>query len=627
MIVQRPATEIQASAHRRDDAEDGTGHDRNWFDRLMENEIIRQLPNHLRQYVVDQNHGAYTAADHAVWRYVLRQSCSFLKDHAHRIYLDGLARTGLRIDAIPSIEEMNQILSRIGWAAVPVNGFIPPSAFMEFQAHRTLVIAADMRQLNHIEYTPSPDIIHEAAGHAPIIADPQYAEYLRLFGQVGSKAMSSKKDYELYEAIRRLSILKESPGADPQEIEAANRDLLDKQRNLGEPSEMALLTRLHWWTVEYGLIGEMANPRLYGAALLSSIGESASCLSDEVKKIPYSLDALNYPFDITTKQPQLFVTPNFPYLNEVLTEFADTMSFSRGGCAGLNTAVDCGNTATAVYSSGLEVSGTFAEVLCDEWRRPILLRTTGPTALAVEGREISGCGKSRFPAGFVSPIGMMRHSTTPLESLSDGELASLGIATNADLRLDYDSGIAVTGRLERINRVGDNVVSLTVDRCRIGFNDNPLVELSDQPLEIAVGERIVSVYAGAADKDAFEQPSRVSNRRTIKVCYTEQQQRLHDLYQQIRQQREGEMNEEVLTGIAREVERDHPDDWLALMEILELLERHDSNAGLAFHIRQKLSARAATEQQYEKLIADGLRLIDTNELAGIDEQNKKERTT
>jgi phenylalanine-4-hydroxylase len=78
---------------------------------------------------------------------------------------------------------------------------------MEFQAYNVLVIASDIRQLEHIEYT-APDIIHEGAGHAPIIANPEYAEYLRRFGEIGCKAISSDTDYQMYEAIRLLSIVK-----------------------------------------------------------------------------------------------------------------------------------------------------------------------------------------------------------------------------------------------------------------------------------------------------------------------------------------------------------------------------------------------------------------------------------
>lgn len=105
---------------------------------------------------------------------------------------------------------MNRILREIGWAAVAVDGFIPTAAFLEFQAYKVLVIAQDIRQVDHISYTPAPDIIHESAGHAPIIANPEYAEYLRRFGEIGCKAISSASDFELYEALRHLSIVKES---------------------------------------------------------------------------------------------------------------------------------------------------------------------------------------------------------------------------------------------------------------------------------------------------------------------------------------------------------------------------------------------------------------------------------
>jgi phenylalanine-4-hydroxylase len=233
------------------------------------NENVNRLPVHLRKYIVEQNYQKYTAVDHAVWRYIMRLNYDFLKRTAHKSYLDGLLGTGISIERIPKIDEMNEILSKIGWGAVCVDGFIPPAAFMEFQAYKVLVIAADMRNINHIEYTPAPDIVHEAAGHAPIIVDHAYAEYLRLFGEIGSKAISSKRDNDLYEAVRKLSILKEKSGTAGEEIKKAEQELFDISNDMGKPSEMARLRNLHWWTVEYGLIGELNNPQIYGAGLLS----------------------------------------------------------------------------------------------------------------------------------------------------------------------------------------------------------------------------------------------------------------------------------------------------------------------------------------------------------------------
>src|SRR5690606_175231 len=246
------------------------------------NYILDRLPEHLKQYIKPQDYTGYSAIDQAVWRYVMRKNVDYLGRVAHKSYLDGLKKTGISVEHIPNMYGMNRILKEIGWAAIAVDGFIPPSAFMEFQAYNILVIASDIRQLENIEYTPAPDIIHEGAGHAPIIANREYAEYLRRFGEIGCKAISSGKDYELYEAVRHLSIIKEAEGTSITLIEKAEKAIEDIQQNMGEPSEMALIRNLHWWTVEYGLIGGLDRPKIYGAGLLSSIGESAWCLTDEV---------------------------------------------------------------------------------------------------------------------------------------------------------------------------------------------------------------------------------------------------------------------------------------------------------------------------------------------------------
>jgi len=89
---------------------------------------------------------------------------------------------------------MNDIWQKIEWGAVAVDGFIPPAAFMEFQAYKVLVIACDMRQIHHIEYTPAPDIVHGAAGHAPIIVDRGILKlFAGVFGEIGAKAMCPGK--------------------------------------------------------------------------------------------------------------------------------------------------------------------------------------------------------------------------------------------------------------------------------------------------------------------------------------------------------------------------------------------------------------------------------------------------
>ena len=113
----------------------------------------------------------------------------------------------------------------------------------------------------------------------------------------------------------------------------------DLQKNMGKLSEMAKIRNLHWWTVEYGLIGDLDTPRIYGAGLLSSIGESKECLKKSMKKIPYTIATAKVNFDITKPQPQLFVTPNFSFLSYVLEKFANRMALRKGGLSGMKKVI------------------------------------------------------------------------------------------------------------------------------------------------------------------------------------------------------------------------------------------------------------------------------------------------
>ncbi|MET0574220.1 MAG: aromatic amino acid hydroxylase, partial [Pedobacter agri] len=390
------------------------------------NAQVAKLPRHLKQFIVAQHYEKYTPIDQAVWRYVMRQNYSYLKNVAYYPYIKGLQRAGLSIEYIPDLQTMNDNLGKIGWGAVTVDGFIPPAAFMEYQAYRVLVIAADIRQINHIEYTPAPDIIHESAGHAPIIADTDYNNYLSYFGSIGAKAMFSAKDFELYEAIRRLSILKEAADADDVQIARAEKELRYINENMGEPSEMALLGRLHWWTVEYGLIGSLENPKIYGAGLLSSIGESATCIQPEVEKLWYNIDTINYAYDITQPQPQLFVTETFQNLIDVLEQFANTMAFRVGGAESVMKAIACKNVATAVYSSRLQISGVFTDIGIAANDDLTFIKTTGPSALAVNGKQLEGHGKNYHQDGFSSPVGKLKDAMKPLEDYAEAEMIALG---------------------------------------------------------------------------------------------------------------------------------------------------------------------------------------------------------
>ena len=577
-----------------------------------QNTQVANLPLHLRKYIVDQVYEKYTPVDHAVWRYVMRQNYSYLKNVAYYPYIPGLKKAGLTIEKIPSLQEINDALTAIGWGAVTVDGFIPPAAFMEFQAYRVLVIAADIRQLEHIEYTSAPDIIHESAGHAPIISDTKYNQYLSYLGTIGTKALFSSKDYALYESIRALSILKETHNVDQKELAEAEALVLYNQQNLGAPSEMALLSRLQWWTVEYGLIGSIDQPKIYGAGLLSSIGESASCMDPKVKKIEYTIDALKVGYDITKEQPQLFVTPTFQNLIDVLEAFESTMAYRVGGLESVTKAIECKNICTAVFSSGLQLSGVFSKVYADENHAIKYINTQGPSSLAFKDQQIEGHDVHYHAHGFGSPVGKLKDATKSLEDYTTADLLSAGMIKDHVIALAFENGIVVEGKLVGQTYMEDKLVLLSFADCKVSdMEGNVFFEPAWGMFDMAIGESIVSVFNGSADKKIFEDQLHISEQPTHQQNYTAKDLQYQSLLKQIRAYREQGKLDDSLNEIWHQIKNDFETDWLGAMELLELADTMPTQQVLADALRAQLNTQSKKYPAFSKLIKDGLTIIDT----------------
>ncbi len=540
------------------------------------NPLIERLPAHLKQFIKPQDYSDYTPINQAVWRYVMRKNVSYLSKVAHESYLNGLEKTGLEIENIPNMYGMNRILKEIGWAAVAVDGFIPPNAFMEFQAYNVLVIASDIRQLEHIEYTPAPDIIHEGAGHAPIIANPEYAEYLRRFGEIGCKAISSSYDYEMYEAIRLLSIVKEAENTPQSVINAAEKAVNDLQNQSVEMSEMAQIRNLHWWTVEYGLIGTVENPKIYGAGLLSSIGESAWCMTDKVKKIPYDISAANQIFDITKPQPQLYVTPDFAHLSFVLEEFANKMALRTGGLSGINKLINSKALGTIELSTGLQISGVFSNVIEFDGK-PVYVQTTGKTALANREKELVGHGTNYHAAGFGSPIGKLKGINLAIEDMSPKDLMAYGIYEGKTVTLEFEGDIKVTGDIITGSRnLQGAIIIISFENCTVTHQNTVLFQPEWGIFDMAVGKKVVSAFSGPADCNSFDMITHLPNSKTIKAEKTPEREELESYYSEIRTIRENKINPDKAFEIFKIVANKYPNDWLLSLEIAEILHLQKS---------------------------------------------------
>ena len=511
---------------------------------------IAALPPHLRRFVVTQDYAAYTPRDHAVWRHVLRRLTAHLAARAHPRYLAGLAATGIDVERIPSIDEMNLKLARAGWSAVAVRGFIPPAVFTELQSRCVLAIAADVRTHEHVEYTPAPDIVHESAGHAPFVADPTYAEYLRRCGEAGFRAIASAEDQAVFEAIRNLSVAKEDPAASPEEIALAEERLRAATASVRYASEATRASRLYWWTAEYGLVGPLRDPRIYGAGLLSSIAEAVHCLGPDVERVPLDAGCADVPYDITRMQPRLFVASDFERLFDVLADFVRTLSFTQGGDRGLDAAIRARTVVHLALDGGREVTGRVVERLgagtAGEASPAALARLAGPV-LASRGGHAQG---RPFPGDAVVAFG-------------DGQLPERGpfeLALASGLRL---SGFAIGGG--EVLRLEGELAGRRLDLApwSLLFVSRTLPSVAGGPADPAAWDRWFGELSSFAAGDG---EARARERKAAALP-----PRLAALYAEVRRLRErGEATRDRLVAI-RAAAEGFADDWLLRVEVDELL--------------------------------------------------------
>lgn len=566
-----------------------------------------KIPKHLSRYLVSQNPHKYTPQDHAVWRFIMRELTHFLYKHAHPSYKSGLRLTGVTLDQIPSLAHMDKCLKKLGWRAAGVSGFIPPAAFLELQAHGILPIATEMRRIENLDYTPAPDIVHEAAGHAPMLANKEYSKYLRQYSEVASQAIITKKDLDLYEAIRELSDLKEHPNATANDIAAANKKCADAGKAITEPTEAVLLSRVAWWATEYGLVG--TPPKIFGAGLLSSVGESRVCLEETVKKIPFSIDCTKYSFDITDPQPQLFVARDFRDLSQTLEELSSQMSFRRGGIFGLKRMLEAMTVNTIELNSGLQISGKL-ESYKNKNDEVLFIKLSGPTQLAFGKKELKGHSKKYHQHGFSTPIGLLKNQTKCLSEMNKKEIESLGISKNKIALLEYQSGITVSGKVKSLTFAKGKLIILTLKDAAANLGSEILYDPSWGPFDMAIGSKVVSVFGGPADREKYGPTEDFKASILPKKKYTEKELSLHQYYKRISELRKkSKYDLKTLQTIYRNLQSEAQTDWLIRFEVLELAKLKKLKPEWENEIVEEIRTLASRTPDVAKFVDHSLKLI------------------
>lgn len=227
---------------------------------------------------VVQDWAAYSDEQHLAWSLLYERRMTTLRDTGSRVFLDGAAAIGLESSRVPDLAQVNgRLAPRTGWRAVPVSGFLPAKEFFACLADRRFPTTVSVRPLAQLDYLPEPDIFHDVFGHVPLHADPVFADFLQRFGIAAASA------------------------ARDEDVEA--------------------MARLFWFTVEFGLVRESGQVKVYGSGLISSHGDAANALGDRCDRRPFSLDAvLGQPFEIDRLQDVLFVVEDFAQLFAAVDE-------------------------------------------------------------------------------------------------------------------------------------------------------------------------------------------------------------------------------------------------------------------------------------------------------------------
>jgi len=188
-------------------------------------------------WTIPQDWSAYTRVEHDTWNTLYARQMKILPGRASEVFLSGLKALDLNTGGIPDFEVMNPKLQALtGWTVVCVPGLVPDEVFFDHLANRRFPSGQFIRKPDQLDYLQEPDIFHDVFGHVPMLTDPDFAAYMEAYGKGGQRA--------------------------------AKRGML------------ANLARLYWYTVEFGLMKEGDDLRIYGAGIVSSSTESVFALED-----------------------------------------------------------------------------------------------------------------------------------------------------------------------------------------------------------------------------------------------------------------------------------------------------------------------------------------------------------
>ncbi|TRX62053.1 phenylalanine 4-monooxygenase [Fulvivirga sp. M361] len=248
----------------------------------METETKRSIPT-LKD--MKQVYDAYTEEDHEVWKILFNRQIVNLPEAATEEYMIGLEKINFTADRIPNFTETNKILKALtGWELVAVEGIVDDKLFFELMSNRKFPATTWLRKMSELDYLEEPDMFHDVFAHVPLLTNQKFVDFLQAISQIG-------------------------------------------HNHADDPIAIDLLSRVYWFTVEFGLIRENGSPRIYGAGILSSAGETEFSLSKEPKHFEYHVEQLlNTPYRKDVFQDRYFIVDSYQQLYNSIDEIKEGLN-------------------------------------------------------------------------------------------------------------------------------------------------------------------------------------------------------------------------------------------------------------------------------------------------------------
>ncbi len=264
--------------------------------------FIEQAQEEGRLYI-HQPYELYSEANHEAWRRLFSRMEERWRRYANPRFIQGIDSLCLDPARMPRLEDVNRFLSPLtGFKAKPVSGYIPSFLFFDCLRNREFPTTITIRDGATLDYLPEPDIFHDIAGHVPMHTDRAFADTLVRFGDCAHTAA---------------------------EIVAGIKDEKEKIRRV--TNIFKAMARFFWFTIEFGLMRQGKELRVYGSGLLSSYGEIAHSIdSPDVQRYPMQLEwVINQYFEIDRYQPLLFIVDSFDHLFDLVGELERWMREGR----------------------------------------------------------------------------------------------------------------------------------------------------------------------------------------------------------------------------------------------------------------------------------------------------------